>query len=112
MSAKGTATYLGHPGPQASAASGLYRLDPPMTIDVSDDSDQPDEQIVKYIEYVVVTTFDVFGDLEVHIFESDKDGQVLSWIELDKVLTSNKDHANALRYEGYEIVRPQLSEKG
>jgi hypothetical protein len=56
------------------------------------------------VSYVVVSATFVLDRCETYIFESDKNGNVTNWFELEGSCNDVYDHEEALINGGYDIV--------
>lgn len=98
--------------------AALYKLNPPMTREIYDyekSEDQKGFKDIEYIEHVIVSAANVFfSGPETYIFPADKDGNILSWGELEGSYKGGLSHTKALFNAGYSIVgigQPLLENK-
>lgn len=90
----GTATFIKQRN--GTGDGRVYRLDPPMK--TTSWGSEPEREV----EYVWVSATSAYS-VETYIFESDADGEVLNWGELEGSFKGGCDHAAALRAAGYEV---------
>lgn len=83
-----------------TGSAALFKLSKPVTYGYEDEAGKT--------SYVVVSsTFVPFTGPETYIFPADKDGEVLSWGELDgsfRGISDRDDHEEALNNAGYDVI--------
>ena len=79
----------------------LYKLSEPVTFDY----DWNTGMDTKNTNYVVVSEANIpYSGSETYIFPADKDGEVLSWLELKGSFRGELNHERALQNAGYEVI--------
>ena len=79
----------------------LYKLSEPVTFDYEWDKDRD----TKNTNYVVVSEANIpYSGPETHIFPADKEGEVISWLELKGSFRGELNHERALQNAGYEVI--------
>ena len=58
---------------------------------------------LKFYNYVVVSSANVFEEDETYIFGADENGVVINWIELSGSQRGVYDHETVLNNAGYEV---------
>jgi hypothetical protein len=85
----------------------LYKVRPAVKFTRYDWHDGADRKPVEMAtEYVAVSAIiSPFSGAETYIFPADKDGEIISWGELDGSYRGGLDHEQALLQGGYTIVK-------